>query len=362
MITESLLHQIDKGRQGDQWGYSMGLPKLEEIIDGVSRGVYTLIVSPTGTGKSSLALYSYVYKPLMEHLEDNNFRVSYFSLEMSSEIMYAKLLSMYIFEKYGIELSTKEILSRKKGYKLSDEYYKIIQECIPWLQKVEKIVTIYDKALSAKSLYTILMKELENTGSFEETETRTIYHPNNENLVHLVIIDHMSLARRTEGRTLKEEIDLISAYLVTLRDRCKISPVVIMQANRNSTSIDRRKEGLNNLRIDDVKDSGAPAQDSEVMISIFNPHREKLNSYRGYDIKQLESNYRTITILKNRYGEADIEVGCAFYGKISYFAELPKPDEIYDYEKYKTPNWILNKDEKGEKQEEITTKSYKFTL
>ena len=98
------------------------------------------------------------------------------------------------------------------------------------------------------------------------------------------------------------------------------------------------------------------------MISIFNPHREKLNSYRGYDIKQLESNYRTITILKNRYGEADIEVGCAFYGKISYFAELPKPDEIYDYEKYKTPNWILNKDEKEEKQEEITTKSYKFTL
>lgn len=82
MITESLLHQIDKGRQGDHWGYSMGLPKLEEVIDGVSKGVYTLIISPTGTGKSSLALYSYVYKPLMEHLDDNNFKVSYFSLEI----------------------------------------------------------------------------------------------------------------------------------------------------------------------------------------------------------------------------------------------------------------------------------------
>ena len=53
-------------------------------------------------------------------------------------------------------------------------------------------------------------------------------------------------------------MDLISSYLVTLRNMCKISPVVIMQANRSSTSMDRRKEGLNNLRIDDTKDTGAP--------------------------------------------------------------------------------------------------------
>lgn len=251
MITESLLHQIDIGREGRQWGYSMGLPKLEEIIDGVSRGVYTLLFSQTGSGKSSLALYSYIFRPLMEHLDDGNFLVSYFSLEMSSEMLYAKLLSMYIFEKYGKELSTKEILSKKKNYVLSDEDYHIIQECIPWLQQVEKVVKVYDKSLSAGSLYTILMKELEKLGTFKEDESRKIYIPNNENLTHLVVIDHLSLCRRSEGRTLKEEMDLISSYLVTLRNMCKISPLVIMQANRNSTSMDRRKEGLNNLRIDD---------------------------------------------------------------------------------------------------------------
>lgn len=258
MIAESLLRQIEIGRSGKQWGYSMGLPKLEEIIDGVSRGVYTLVFSPTGSGKSSLALYSYVYRPLMEHLDDGNFKVSYFSLEMSAEMIYAKLLSMYIFETYGIELSTKELLSKKKNYKLSLEYYKMVQDCMPWLKKVEKVLTIYDKSLSAGSLYTILMKELEKCGKFEDTGGRKIYHPDNENLVHLVVIDHLSLVRRSEGRTLKEEMDLISSYLVTLRNMCKISPLVIMQANRNSTSMDRRKEGLNNLRIDDTKDTGAP--------------------------------------------------------------------------------------------------------
>ena len=121
MITNSLLHQITYGREGRNWGYSMGLPKLEEIIDGVTQSTYTLIFSPTGTGKSSIALYSYIYKPLMEHLDDDDFKVTYFSLEMSAEMLYAKLLSMYIFEKYHIELSTKELLSRKKDYTLSDE-------------------------------------------------------------------------------------------------------------------------------------------------------------------------------------------------------------------------------------------------
>lgn len=258
MITESLLHQIEVGREGKQWGYSMGMPKLESIIDGVSRGVYTLVFSPTGSGKSSFILYSYVFCPIMEHLDDNNYRASYFSLEMSAELIYAKLLSMYIFRTYGIELSTKELLSRQKDYTLSDAHFKIVQECLPWLRKVEKILTVYDKALSAGSLYAILKKELEQYGKFEETENRQIYHPNNENLTHLVIIDHLSLVRRSEGRSLKEEMDLISSYLVTLRNMCKISPLVVMQANRNSTSMDRRKEGMNNLRIDDTKDTGAP--------------------------------------------------------------------------------------------------------
>lgn len=364
MITNSLMHQITFGREGKNWGYSMGLPKLEEVIDGVTQSTYTLVFSPTGSGKTSLVLYSYIYKPLMEHLEDGNFAVTYFSLEMSAEMLYAKLLSMYIFEKYHVELSVKELLSRKKNYRLSDEYYQIVKECLPWLHRVEQVVKVYDKSLSADSLYSTLMKELERRGKFEEVENRKVYHPNNENLVHLVIIDHLSLARRTNGRTLKEEMDLISSYLVTLRNMCKISPVVIMQANRSSTSMDRRKEGLNNLRIDDTKDTGAPAQDSEVIISIFNPHREKLASYRGYDIKALQQNFRVITVLKNRYGEADVEVGCAFYGKTSCFAELPKPEEIYDYEKYSNPDWLLDPDEDNVKKDEdvYTNQKSKFIL
>lgn len=50
MITESLIQAIDRGREGKEQGYSIGLPKLEQVIDGVCKGVYTLIAAESGVG------------------------------------------------------------------------------------------------------------------------------------------------------------------------------------------------------------------------------------------------------------------------------------------------------------------------
>jgi hypothetical protein len=77
------------------------------------------------------------------------------------------------------------------------------------------------------------------------------------------------------------------------------------------------------------------------MIALYNPHRDGLKTYKNYDIKQLESNFRSIMCLKNRFGDCDVEVGCNFFGGINVFHELPKHDEIYDYARYTNPNYLL---------------------
>lgn len=347
MIVESLLSLIDRGRTGKNWGFGIGLPKLEEIIDGVTQSTYTLIFSPTGSGKSSLLLYSYIYRPIMENMGNDKFKVTYFSLEMKAEDIFAKLLGMYIFEKYHKIIPTKKLFSKQKNYVLDDESYQIVLECVPWLNYVESIITIYDKTLNADIMYSVLMKDLNTLGTFTDLGNRKIYTPDNPDLIHIAVIDHMSLARPAVGRSLKEEIDLMSAYLVSLKNRCGISPVVVMQTNRDSGSVARRQEGLTNLKLTDTKDSGNPSQEAEVVISLFNPHREKLANYRGYDIKALQSNFRVITCLKNRYGIADVEIGCAFYGEVSWFAEIPRPEQIKSYEMYKTPDWIFKPKEES---------------
>ena len=192
----------------------------------------------------------------MAHLDDNDFKILYFSLEMNATSLFIKLLSIYIFETYGIELSFKKILSRESNYILSDDMYNLIKQCKPWLDKISNKLEIYDKQVNANTVYAILKKRLEDSGRFQETDNRLIYYPNNPNLIYNIVIDHIGLIRPQQGHTLKQEIDLLSSYLVTLREKCGISPVVIQQANRDQGNIERFKQGKSAFTINDSKDSG----------------------------------------------------------------------------------------------------------
>jgi len=61
MIVDSLLSQIEEGRSGRHQGFSMGLPKLEGVIDGVMQSTYTLIFSNSGTGRYFCQSYKKLY-------------------------------------------------------------------------------------------------------------------------------------------------------------------------------------------------------------------------------------------------------------------------------------------------------------
>lgn len=341
MISDLFLQQVDSGRTGRNQGFTMGMPKLEEIVDGNTAETYTLIYAGTGNGKSSFALYSYVYRPIVEHFNDDKFRVTYFSLEMSKITVLARLLSLHLFDEYGVNISPKEIFSRKKNYILCDEYYQLVKESMPWLDKLCEKVIIYDATCNADYIYQHLISNLKLTGEFKKIDGKTVYVPNDPELIHNVVIDHIGLVKPSAGNSLKDEIDAVSRVLVQLRNETKISPVVIMQINRESGNIERRKQGLNNLTLNDVKDSGNPTQDCNIAISIFNPFREKLASYNKYDIKKLEDSFRVLTVQKARDGASSVEIGVNFFGRNGYWHELPRPDEINDYDKYLTPNYIL---------------------
>lgn len=107
VITNNLKKLIDRGRKGENQALSMGLPKLERFVDGIAQETYYLIAGGTGSGKTSFTLYSFIYKPLMENIDNPDFHIVYFSLEMTAEQLLGKLLSIYIYETFGVELSLK---------------------------------------------------------------------------------------------------------------------------------------------------------------------------------------------------------------------------------------------------------------
>lgn len=338
--TQRLKDLIDRGRSGENSGLSIGLPRLEEVIDPLSKSTYYLIAGSTGSGKTTQVLYSFVYKPYLDAIsKGKKILIIYFSLEMSVEELLGKIVGMYLFEKYGVEISYKELISRKKGYRLSDEYYDlVVKDGLKFSSEIEESMIILESRYNADSLKNKLYEILSGIGRFNGDNT--LYMPNDPDLLVEVIIDHIGLLSIRPGSTRKKETDDASSNLIYFRNICKIAVTVLMQLNRGSSDTERRKLGQQEIQLNDLKDSGNPSEDANIVLALFYPYREKMKSYRKYkDIEPIGDIFRAILCLKNRFGESGVSLGVALYGKVGIVKELPKGDEITDYEQYTTPFW-----------------------
>ena len=150
--SEEFYNLVDEGREGHNIGLSTGSKKLDMYTDGYLPGTSYLIGGSSGSGKSTYALWTYIYQPLINYLKGDNIqRDPYwflFSLEMTRAQVYAKLVSMYVFDNYGVELKFKKIFSRGKDCILTDgEAGKIVL-----VTKKELLVQTANGCLSLKSV------------------------------------------------------------------------------------------------------------------------------------------------------------------------------------------------------------------
>lgn len=338
--VDLLFDKIESGRNGKNIGLKTGIPKMDGYTGGI-QPVYTLIFGVSGSGKSALALYSYIYRPLKDY-PDKNIKLCYFSLELSAELLLAKLLCLYIYEEFGVIISYTRLMSWSSI--LTDDEYKYVKRGREWLESINSKLIIYDTALTSKSFYSKVKKILEEEGTFFPSEDgrRTLYKKNDPDQVISIIVDHLNLATAIEGRSKKDEIDLISKYAVTLRNQCGISFFMLMQENRNSASMDRRKAELTECSSEDISDTSAPFQDSEICIGVYYPLKFKLKTHKGFPIitendpefEGLRGRYRSLQLIKNRQGESEKAVPVNFFGEIGYWRQLPKAEEIKDYKPY----------------------------
>lgn len=358
---ERFFDAIDRGREGKNLGLSIGLPKLELYIDGYLPETYYLIGGNSGTGKSTYMIYTFIYKPLQDFLngslpERDPYWI-YFNLEMTAEQVYSKLVSMYIYENFGEQISFKEMFSRGKDCILSENRYNLIKQCNDFLSVLDERIIFYEGTLNAEKYKKFVIENLLKFGTFNGE----VYIPGNPDRVIGVIVDHMSLLRASSGHNKKEEMDLLSSYAVQLRNRCKISPIHIMQFNRDASNQERTKQGLQEPTYADFKDSGTMIEDSHIVIGLHSPVKFKLSSYgkgsNKYNVKELGNILLVAVLLKSRFGTSDIIDAMGFYGNIGIFKELPRPDQIIDYTRYKTPDWTLIEDTEEENQSNM-----RFTL
>lgn len=261
-IVKEFFDLVDRGREGKNKGCPLGLPKLEDYIGDLCSNETILVAANSGVGKTSIVLYSYLYRPLMsEDCEKHDLHYCFFDFEMTSDQILAKLISIYLYETYGIILTFKDIFSRgqKDGEPnvLSDEYYELLQQCIPILERFASRIDFFPDAKTHESYIETLFDWVSKFGTFENPFNgfgENTFTPNNPEQILCVITDHFNML--SPGPTIKATIDNIANDCVSARNMCKILTFVhIMQLNRGASGGERLKAQMYEPQDSDFRDS-----------------------------------------------------------------------------------------------------------
>lgn len=246
--TKFVWDLIQKGRKGENIGACTGLKKLDKIIGGIQPNRYMLVSAASSVGKTSFIVYI-LYNLLRNMTKEHPVYLLYFSLEIGEDILLSKLMSLYCAEEFGIYLTTNDILSFEKP--LNDYGFNALKKAKEWLDGLSENIKILDKGLNSTILYRETCEFAEEHGSVDENKR---YIPKEKGQRLIACIDHFALLRPSDGNTLKQEIDLASSYIVTLKRKFQMAWFALMQQNRESSSMDRRKAELSEPGLNDIKD------------------------------------------------------------------------------------------------------------
>lgn len=214
---------------------------------GIEQGRYYIVSASTKVGKTQLASFLYLYSPLIyaySHPDQVRLKIFYYPLEETPQNILQRFLSYLLFRLSGknIRISPQDLRSSKQAVeqeiidKLGDAEYANL------LDFFEQTVT-FSSSRNPTGIFQEVRKYMEDNGSIhkkkaiikddfgiiKEVDAFDYYEPNDPDEYVLVIVDHLSLVQPERGMNLKQAADKLSEYFVILRNRYKVSPVLVQQ-------------------------------------------------------------------------------------------------------------------------------------
>ena len=353
MSFELLEKEIEAGILGLNNGINFGFPRLNKYI-GIRKRIMTLIFGSTGSGKSAFLHSAYILNPF-DTIQENNpdnikFKVILFSMERSKIYILAKWLSRKIFVDQGILIPIQKMLGWWDE-KLTKDEHDLILFYRDYMNTLLEIVDIVEGPQNPTGIYKYVKQYAEDNGKFEQVdEYKKIYLPNHSNEVVIVAEDHLGLTKIEKGQSSKKEaIDKVSEYNQWFRDVLGYSPVPVSQLTRNLNNPIYKKLDSFEPTIDDIKESGAPGEASDIVLSLFDPKRfattdASYNVDHFIDASTGANYFRSLKLLKSSYSEDSIRIGMAFQGATGIFKELPKKQHMdnFDYPSVFNGSYFLN--------------------
>lgn len=352
MSFSDLNDEVNKGREGRNGGIPMGFNRLNHYI-GIRKSMYYLIGGLTGSGKTSFIDDAFVLNPVDWYIAQKGksnikLKIIYRSMERSRTYKIAKWVSRKIFLDHGISIPVPKLLGWND--RMSDEEYALFKTYEEYIKELESIITIIDGPENPVGIAKELKEyALANGEVIQIDKYNKKYIPHDENVITLVIIDHIGLLKAIKDYPNKKSlIDKMSEELRYARDFYGFSPVVVSQFNRDIANITRIKNGDLEPQLEDFADSSQTQNDADVVIALFDPMRYKVPDPSGYDLNKLIDStgakfYRSVRVIKNSYGSDDVRIGLAFFGEIGMFKELKKKKDMTDedYANVLNKSWFI---------------------
>lgn len=319
--------------------------RFREDFLGVEQKKYYVITSSTKGAKTQFSSFMFIYNPLMyayEHPDIIRVKVFYYPLEETPEDVLTRFMSYILYIKKGVKVSPTDLNSTRNERPVSQEVLDMLDS-----EEIRNIIdffeanVIFSKSSNPTGVYnecktyarengrihTRKQKIKTNEGDTTEVDVFDYYEQNDPDEYRIIFIDHVSLLTQERQMTLKQCIDKLSEYLVSLRNDYGFTPVVIQQQAFAGESLDAYKENKVRPTIANLADSKYPSRDCNVCMGLFSPLKHDIKLYEGYDITKLKDNVRFLELLINRSGSPGGLIALYFDGAVCNFAELPLPTD-----------------------------------
>lgn len=332
-------------------------PRFADDFIGIEQGKFVVITSTTKGGKTQFTSFTFLYTPLLyAYYNPDKIRVKffYYSLEETPEDVTQRFMSFLLnkLSRGEIRISTTDLQSSHNDSPLSQEVLDALQE-----GEYKKILEFFEshvefsQSRNPTGCYNEVKKYMEEHGTVHkkkakakgsmgetiEVEAFDYYEPNDPDEFVFVIWDHASLTQIERGLTLKQSVDKLSEYFVILRNRYRVSPVLIQQQIFENESLDAFKANKLKPTAQGLADSKYSARDCNLLLGLFSPYKHELPEYYKYDITKLKNNCRFLEVILNRGGNVGGTIALFFDGATCNFSELPPPDDktklqiVYNY-------------------------------
>lgn len=234
----------------------------------------------------------FLYNTLQQVLDNKlniKLKIFYFTLEMAAEEKMLQAFSNILYIKEGVRIEPKDLRSTKKDKILDDKTLHLIEKYEPYFNKIEEIVTFVDSVRNPTGVYKMMRayalangtqhkKKVEfvnnQTGEVFTKEVDDYYEADNPEEYVMCIVDHISLisVEKEEGRLLNlhQSISKLSSeYLILLRNKYNMIPVVVQQQAAAQESLDNFKSNKLRPSLDGLAENKLTQRDKPYLIWIL---------------------------------------------------------------------------------------------